>query len=74
MGKDTISPPAIPDLGVYRVEGRAGFATAMEAAEFLRLSKGMIHKMIGEGKVPASRYGRAVRITWAWLRAQAVEY
>lgn len=49
----------------------AGFATAMEAAKFLRLSKAMVHKLIGEGKVPACRYGRAVRISWAWLRAQA---
>jgi len=49
----------------------SGFATAVEAAQFLRLSKGMVHKLIGEGRMPASRYGRAVRIPWAWLRAEA---
>lgn len=49
----------------------SGFATPAEAAKFLRLSKAMIHKLIGEGKLPASRFGRAVRIPWAWLRAQA---
>lgn len=50
-----------------------GFATPAEAAKFLRLSKAMIHKLIGEGKMPACRYGRAVRIPWSWLRAQAGE-
>ena len=54
-------------------ELNAGFATAIEAAKFLRLSKAMIHKLIGEGTMPACRYGRAVRIPWAWLRAQAGE-
>lgn len=50
----------------------AGFATPVEAATFLRLSKAMIHKLIGEGKVPACRYGRAVRIPWSWLKGQAL--
>jgi excisionase family DNA binding protein len=58
-----------------RVIGEAlvltGFATPTETARFLRLSKAMVHKLIGEGKVPACRYGRAVRIPWSWLRAQA---
>lgn len=49
----------------------SGFATTSEAATFLRLSKAMIHKLIGEGSMPACRYGRAVRIPWAWLRDQA---
>ena len=49
----------------------SGFATPAEAAEFLRLSKAMIHKLIGEGKMPACRYGRAVRIPWLWLTSQA---
>ncbi len=50
---------------------QTGFATTGEAAKFLRLSKAMIHKLIHEGKMPACRYGRAVRIPWTWLRAQA---
>jgi excisionase family DNA binding protein len=49
----------------------AGFATPVEAAKFLRLSRAMVHKLIGEGKMPACRYGRSVRIPWAWLRTQA---
>ena len=54
-------------------DGRTGFATPVEAAKFLRLSKAMIHKLIGEGKIPACRYGRAVRIPWSWLKAQTLE-
>lgn len=49
----------------------SGFATPVEVARFLRLSKAMVHKLIAEGKMPACRYGRAVRIPWSWLRAQA---
>jgi excisionase family DNA binding protein len=49
----------------------AGFATAVEAAEFLRVSKAMLHKLVCAGKVPARRYGRVIRIPWAWLRDQA---
>lgn len=52
---------------------QSGFATTAEAAKFLRLSKAMIHKLIGEGKMPACRYGRAVRISWTWLVAQGNE-
>ena len=50
-----------------------GLATPAEAAKFLRLSKVMIHKLIGEGTMPACRFGRAVRIPWSWLKAQAGE-
>ncbi len=50
-----------------------GFATTNEAARFLNLSKAMIHKMIRDNKIPACRYGRAVRISWLWLRSQAGE-
>jgi excisionase family DNA binding protein len=54
-------------------DAATGFATPVEAARFLRLSKAMIHKLIGEGKMPACRYGRAVRIPWSWLKAQAAD-
>lgn len=62
----TKTPAVIPDDALY-----PGFATPVEAAKFLRLSKAMVHKLIGEGTMPACRYGRAVRIPWAWLRSQA---
>jgi len=61
-----------PDL-VNEERKKAGLATAAEAARYLNLSKAMIHKLIGEGRVPACRYGRAVRIPWSWLEAQAGE-
>ncbi len=51
--------------------GLAGFATVDEAAEFLSLSRAMVHKLIKAGLVPARRFGRAVRIPWPWLRAQS---
>jgi excisionase family DNA binding protein len=51
----------------------AGFATTNEAAEYLNLSKGMVFKLIEKGIMPASRYGRAVRIPWVWLRTEAGE-
>jgi excisionase family DNA binding protein len=68
MGKDL---PVVS--GHERVPRGAAFATAIEAARFLRLSKPMIHKMIGQGKIPACRYGRAVRVPWRWLEAQERE-
>jgi excisionase family DNA binding protein len=51
-------------------QSRTGFATPTEAAIYLHLSKAMVHKLVGERKIPACRYGRAVRIPWAWLLRQ----
>ncbi len=48
------------------------FATVSEAALYLRLSKAMIHKQIQARKIPCKRYGRALRIPWAWLRSEAM--
>lgn len=48
-----------------------GFATVNEAAHFLRLSRAKIHLMLRAGQIPHARYGRAVRIPWNWLQAQA---
>jgi excisionase family DNA binding protein len=50
-----------------RVPGHAGFATVPEAATYLQLSRAMVHKLIAAAKIPATRYGRAVRIPWSWL-------
>jgi excisionase family DNA binding protein len=52
-------------------QGIGGFATVTDAADFLQLSKAMVHMLIGESKIPARRYGRSVRISWAWLLKQA---
>lgn len=54
-----------------RVPAAFGFATVLEAANFLRLSRAKIHLMLRAGEIPHTRYGRAVRIPWTWLRAQA---
>jgi excisionase family DNA binding protein len=61
----TLNPKSTPaSIGV-------GFATVVEAAHFLHLSKAMVHKLVASGTMPACRYGKAVRIPWKWLRSQA---
>jgi excisionase family DNA binding protein len=49
---------------------RDGFASAEESAHFLGVSRAMITKMTGDGRMPYRRYGRALRIPWAWLLDQ----
>jgi excisionase family DNA binding protein len=49
----------------------AGFATKHETAQYLRLSFGMVEKLIAAGEIPIVRFGRSVRVRWSWLRAQA---
>ena len=60
-----------PRASVDGPRERAGLATPAEAARFLRLSRAMVFKLIGEEKIPVRRFGRAVRIPWIWLRDQA---
>ena len=48
-----------------------GFATVAEAAIYLHVSKAMVHKLVAQGRIPASRFGRAVRISWVWLKREA---
>ena len=42
-------------------------ATAVEVARWLKLSKGMVHKLVNEGEIPSRRFGKAVRIPMSWL-------
>jgi excisionase family DNA binding protein len=49
---------------------RDGFATGLEASRFLNLSPGMITKLVAANEIPHRRYGRALRIPWAWLLEQ----
>jgi excisionase family DNA binding protein len=49
---------------------RDGFASAEEAARFLSVSRPMITKMANAGDLPYKRFGRALRIPWAWLLDQ----
>jgi excisionase family DNA binding protein len=59
------------DPGEYSPHADCGFANTQEAAAFLGLSKSMINKLVAAGEIPSKRYGRALRIPWAWLRAEA---
>lgn len=56
---------------------REGFATGVEAGQFLGLSPAMITKLANkkpeDGGIPHRRYGRALRIPWAWLLDQIPE-
>ena len=47
-----------------------GFATTVEAAGFLRLTRQAVSQMVLAGKIPAVRFGRALRIPWDWLYEQ----
>lgn len=49
---------------------RDGFASADEAARFLNVSRAMITKMTQNDSMPFKRFGRALRIPWAWLLSQ----
>jgi excisionase family DNA binding protein len=48
----------------------SGFATMRETAQFLRLSTATVQKLVAAGKIPGKRFGRSVRVRWAWLKAQ----
>jgi excisionase family DNA binding protein len=49
---------------------RDGFASAEEASRFLSLSRAMMTKLTANGTIPHKRFGRALRIPWAWLLDQ----
>ena len=51
--------------------GQQGLATVPTAAEFLAVSRGKIYSMLNAGECPSKRFGKSVRIPWAWLHAQA---
>ena len=44
------------------------YATAVEAAAFMRISRGMVIKMAKDGELPYRRFGRNFRFPWRWLR------
>jgi excisionase family DNA binding protein len=66
------SPAAEPAGGAAYPTPRQGFATIVEAAGFLGLTRQTVSVLIYEGKIPARRYGkRALRIPWSWLYDEA---
>jgi excisionase family DNA binding protein len=48
-----------------------GLAAIPVAATYLSISKGKLYQGIQTGEIPSKRFGRSVRIPWAWLHAQA---
>ncbi|MEO2014213.1 MAG: helix-turn-helix domain-containing protein [Fuerstiella sp.] len=47
-----------------------GLARIAEAAEFLNLSRPSVYRHIANGDIPVRRFGKTVRIPWAWLNSQ----
>lgn len=47
-----------------------GFATSVETARFLGVTRQHVAKLIKDGQMPAKKFGRAVRVPWAWLIEQ----
>ncbi len=48
-----------------------GLAAIPAAAAFLSMSRGKLYMMLNAGEIPSRRFGKSVRIPWAWLHAQA---
>jgi excisionase family DNA binding protein len=48
-----------------------GLAGVPAAAAYLSVSRGKVYAMINAGECPSKRFGKSVRIPWAWLHAQA---
>ena len=46
------------------------FLNTRQTAQFLGLSKAMVRKMVHTRQMPVRRFGRAVRIPFAWLAAE----
>jgi excisionase family DNA binding protein len=44
------------------------YATATEAAVYMRISRGMVIKMAHQGEIPFRRFGRSFRFPWEWIR------
>lgn len=53
------------------MSGQVGICSIPEAAKFLSISRGKIYLMINSGECPSKRFGKSVRIPWAWLLKQA---
>lgn len=48
-----------------------GLCSIPKAAEYLSISRGKMYAMINAGECPSKRFGKSVRVPWAWLHAQA---
>jgi excisionase family DNA binding protein len=48
-----------------------GLAAVTQAAKYLSISRGKMYAMVNSGECPSKRFGKSVRVPWAWLHAQA---
>jgi len=48
-----------------------GLCSIPEAAKYLAVSRGKMYAMINANECPSKRFGKSVRIPWAWLHAKA---
>jgi excisionase family DNA binding protein len=46
------------------------YATVVETAAYLRISRGLVVKLIHSGEIPYRQFGRNFRIPWDYLRKQ----
>lgn len=65
MQKPLGSPTKLPK------KMQQGLSSIPDAAEFLSISRGKLYQLINSGDIPSKRFGKSVRIPWAWLHAQA---
>jgi excisionase family DNA binding protein len=54
-----------------KVELKTGLAPIPVSAAFLSISRGKMYAMVNSGECPSKRFGKSVRIPWAWLLQQA---
>ncbi|MHC4404858.1 MAG: helix-turn-helix domain-containing protein [Planctomycetota bacterium] len=45
-----------------------GLGTVPEVAEFLRLSRPTVYKLMNRGVIPSVKFGKARRIPWTGIR------
>ena len=61
-----LKPNAVPDP-----VRQQGLASVTHAAAFLSLSRNKLYQLINAGEIPSKKFGKSVRVPWAWLNAQA---
>jgi excisionase family DNA binding protein len=66
---DAIDKPNL-QMAPRPILAREGFASTEEAAQYLSLTRQSVSLMCLDGRIPARRFGRALRIPWSWLLEQ----
>ncbi len=55
-------------MNTLDIEGGETLMTALEIARMLKISKAKVYRLISQGRIPAVRIGRAVRVIPADFR------